>query len=513
MFQGYAHRVRKCIWGVSRLVKVSRTWQADQKTCVLTEANLISHIGWASLKTGTSFTHNCNMSKINFTFQEWICSLRAHKGHMQSHTACSWGCKIWRSVAETQRPLPAPEVSNTPQGYSFLRFFEIWCAWWSFVFLQLNNARYRSCFYMLCLALRLGGGCDISGQLSRGPFQIMLHCAALQWMTLLLPCNSTRRGQNNAKHRTPGVWKESGKNITSQSYHISNSKNKVKNHTHPVQAAQARELGEYHRSGTLKKMSKTLQRTHGRKESHLRGVDTDNAVCVENSILFLFSFLRSLFRCQLTWECFHSTFDSPLWNIYICFNFVCLMLQLIYNHNAIFSLSCPLHQVPMADAIGTTWLWVHHHGRRWNRRQASQVQMRGQLAGYTMKARLDGRAESGKLQTWRKSSCARNTHKKLCQNQCRNMFFPSKAYWRCFTVYRQSEQLESFNLQIAIAYISYVGINELSELELAFFLLPGPCFWLWCQMDGSWGAGKQPQTWFKHHSSWVLWNIIVNLFI
>ena len=26
-----------------------------------------------------------------------------------------------------------------------------------------------------------------------------------------------------------------------------------------------------------------------------------------------------------------------------------------------------------------------------------------------------------------------------------------------------------------------------------FFLFPGPCFWLWCQMDGSWGAGKQPK--------------------
>ena len=292
------------------------------------------------------------MSKINFTFQEWICSLRAHKGHMQSHTACSWGCKIWRSVAETQRPLPAPEVSNTPQGYSFLRFFEIWCAWWSFVFLQLNNARYRSCFYMLCLALRLGGGCDISGQLSHGPFQIMLHCAALQWMTLLLPCNSTWRGQNNAKHRTPGVWKESGKTslLKVTTFQIQKIKSKITliqewlrwwrlevanvdigsaphnpRENTPIQAAQAaqaaqaRELGEYHRSGTLKKMSKTLQRTHGRKESHLRWVDTDNAVCVENSILFLFSFLLSLFRYQLTWECFHSTFDSPIW--YFLFQF------------------------------------------------------------------------------------------------------------------------------------------------------------------------------------------------
>ena len=148
---------------------------------------------WRLVQVLPCFTHNCNMSKMNFTFQDWICSLRADKGHMQSHTACSWGCKIWRSVAETQRPLPAPEVSNTPQGYSFLMFFEIWCAWWSFVVLQLNNARYGSCFYMLCLALRLGGGCDISGQLSRGPFQIMLHCASLQWMTLLLPCSPGQR--------------------------------------------------------------------------------------------------------------------------------------------------------------------------------------------------------------------------------------------------------------------------------------------------------------------------------
>ena len=37
-----------------------------------------------------------------------------------------------------------------------------------------------------------------------------------------------------------------------------------------------------------------------------------------------------------------------------------------------------------------------------------------------------------------------------------------------------------------------------------FFFPLGPWFWLWCQMDGSWGAAKQPQTGFKHHSSWVV---------
>ena len=96
---------------------------------------------------------------------------------MQSHTACSWGCKIWRSVAETQRPLPAPEVSTTPQGRCFLRSDVLGGRLFS---CNLTIAGYRSCFYMLCLALRLGGGCDISGQLSHGPFQIMLHCASLQ---------------------------------------------------------------------------------------------------------------------------------------------------------------------------------------------------------------------------------------------------------------------------------------------------------------------------------------------
>lgn len=257
------------------------------------------------------------MSKINFTFQEWICSLRAHKGHMQSHTACSWGCKIWRSVAETQRPLPAPEVSNTPQGYSFLRFFEIWCAWWSFVFLQLNNCKILfMCLHVMPCAT-FGGRVWHFGPIE--PRTISNHAAlcfvAVNDATFAMQFYEMWTKQ----YKTQNTWclERIWKNITSQSYHISNSKNQVKNHTHPAQAAQARELGEYHRSGTLKKMSKTLQRTHGRKESHLRWVDTDNAVCVENSILFLFSFLLSLFRYQLTWECFHSTFDSPLWNIYL----------------------------------------------------------------------------------------------------------------------------------------------------------------------------------------------------
>lgn len=240
---------------------------------------------------------------------------------------------------------------------------------------------------MLCLALRLGGGCDISGQLSRGPFQIMLHCASLQWMTLLLPCNSTRCGQNNTKHRTHGVWKESGKTslLKVTTFQIQKIKSKIT----LIQPKQPRPENWVSTTGQgpLKRCPKRCSERMEEKR-----VTWDELIlimlcvwrirscfCLAFYLVFLDTSWRENVFIQLS---------IHLFEIYICFNFVCLMLQLIYNHNAIFSLSCPLHQVPMADAIGTTWLWVHHHGRRWNRRQASQVQMRGQLAGYTMKARL-----------------------------------------------------------------------------------------------------------------------------
>ena len=75
-----------------------------------------------------------------------------------------------------QRPLPAPEVSNTPQGFSFLRSDVRDGLLLGTLYLQ-DTIHVFTC-YALCYVW--GEGDDISGLLSRGAFLIMLHCASLQ---------------------------------------------------------------------------------------------------------------------------------------------------------------------------------------------------------------------------------------------------------------------------------------------------------------------------------------------
>ncbi len=130
--------------------------------------------------------------------------------------------------------------------------------------------------------------------------------------------------------------------------------------------------------------------------------------------------------------------------------------------------------------------------------------MRGQMAGYTMKARL--RAElPGENGKWRWIWEASKLQKFLMCKKKRIESCGTTKVAACFFLERLIESVSpsttdnpnSFNL----VCISYFGG---SELELMFFFPLGPWFWLWCQMDGSWGAAKQPQTGFKHHSSWVV---------
>ena len=199
---------------------------------------------------------------------------------MQSHTACSWGCKIWRSVAETQRPLPAPEVSNTPQGYSFLMFFEIWCAWFSFVFLQLNNCKIPFMFLHVMPCATFGGRAWHFGPIE--PRTISNHAAlcfvAVNDATFAMqfPRDVDKTIQ---KHRTPGVWKESGKTSLLKVTICQIQVKKIQ----PKQPRPENWVSTTGQGPLIEKMSKTLQRTHGRKESHWRWVDTNNdnnAVCV-----------------------------------------------------------------------------------------------------------------------------------------------------------------------------------------------------------------------------------------
>lgn len=248
------------------------------------------------------------MSKMNF----YISRLNLLPEGTQGSHAESYSMFLGvQNLEECSRDAKAFTCSRSIDHASGSMFFEIWCAWWSFVFLQLNNCRIPFMFLHVVPCATFGGRVWHFGPIE--PRTISNHAAlcfvAVNDATFAMQFHET--------------W-------TKQSHSSSPSSPGQRTGWVP----QVRDPD--------KKMSKTLQRTHGRKESHLRWVDTgndNNAVCVENSILFLFSFLLSLFRCQLTWECFHSTFDSPIWNI--CFNFVCLMLQLICNHDAIFFLVLP----------------------------------------------------------------------------------------------------------------------------------------------------------------------------
>lgn len=434
---------------------------------------------------------------------------------MQSHTACSWGCNIWRSVAETQRPLPAPEVSNTPQGYSFLMFFEIWCAWWSFVFLQLNNCKIPFMFLHVVPCATFGGRVWHFGPIE--PRTISNHAAlcfvAVNDATFAMQFYETWTKQYKTQNTwcLERIWK---KHHFSKLPHFKFKWRKSK--ITLIQPKQPRPENWVSTTGQgpLKRCPKRCSERMEEKR-----VTWDELILIMIIMLCVWR-IRSCF----------------------CLAFYLVFLDASWRENVFIQLSIHLFEIFVSILFASCFSWfiitmqffpclALSTRSQWPTLLAqlgfgSTTMGGGGIAAKHPKSRWEanwldipwrrafGRAESGKLQNWRNSLCARNTHKKLCpEPMSQHVFFLSKAYWRCFTVYRQSEQLESFNLQIAIAYISYVGISELSELELVLFLFPGPCFWLWCQMDGSWGAGKQPQTWFKHHSSWVLWNIIVNLFI